>query len=259
MVLRHLLPALALSGGAAADCWNLQHPSDPRPDTLDPVPPTWRRPAWSHLTSTAPPAATTLAQAAPPRVCSVLHHGAKPDGKTLNTAAIHAALMECDAAGGGTVLLPGHGTYLSGPINMTGNHLTLEIAQGAVLRAATPLTQWPTATTNPDHGLNETGKPTMQPFIYAQNSVGVAVSGAGLIDAAGHGWWVRHCGPKTKRGERPFVIRFDHCTDVAIRDITITNQPFWTVRPIHPHAWSPWCDDLALLLTSVAAAACLFS
>ena len=52
-----------------------------------------------------------------------------------------------------------------------------------MLRAATAVGDWPMATTGPDHPLNSTGKPTRQPFIYAQNSAGVSLSGGGVIDA----------------------------------------------------------------------------
>ena len=117
-----LLPTTAL-----ADCWTNQHPTDPRPATLRPIPPTWRRPDWGHV----PPSATSAAVAArqrllwasppddlraspsegrrasPAKTCSVLAHGGKADNRTLNTAAIHAALAEC--AGAGSALLPGPG------------------------------------------------------------------------------------------------------------------------------------------------------
>ena len=198
-----LLPA------AVADCWSYQHPDDPRPETLDPIPSSWRRPPWGRVAPSpahprpvrslaphlAPHSALVLAEkvfarpqapalpAVPARVCSVAAHGGKADNATLNTAAIHAAIAECAAAGGGTITLPGPGVWLSGPINMTGDHLRLVVGEGAVLRAATAVDDWPMATTGPDHPLNSTGKPTRQPFIYAQNSAGVSLSGGGVIDA----------------------------------------------------------------------------
>jgi len=32
---------------------------------------------------------------------------------------------------------------------------------------------------------------------------------------------VLHCDPETKSLERPFVVRFDHCTDVAVHDVSL--------------------------------------
>ena len=49
-----------------------------------------------------------------------------------------------------------------------------------------------------------------------------------------------------KKQERPFVIRFDHCMDVAIRDINIINQPFWTIVPT-------WCTGVTIVNVSIMA------
>jgi len=37
---------------------------------------------------------------------NILDHGAKPDGKTINTAYIQDAIDACHENGGGTVLIP---------------------------------------------------------------------------------------------------------------------------------------------------------
>ena len=47
------------------------------------------------------------------------------------------------------------------------------------------------------------------------------VTDASLWLQAGHAWWVLHCDPETKGLERPFVVRFDHCTDVAVHDVSL--------------------------------------
>jgi polygalacturonase len=65
-----------------------------------------------------------------PAVFNVRDFGATGDGKTPDTKAIDAAIAACAKAGGGTVLFPA-GIYLSGTIHLQGNHLTLNVVEGA--------------------------------------------------------------------------------------------------------------------------------
>jgi polygalacturonase len=60
--------------------------------------------------------------------------GAAGDGKTLDTAAINAAIAAASDAGGGTVVFPA-GTYLSYSVRLR-SHITLHLEAGAVLLAA---------------------------------------------------------------------------------------------------------------------------
>jgi polygalacturonase len=66
----------------------------------------------------------------------VLNFGAVADGVTLDTAAIQRAIDAAATAGGGTVDLPA-GRYLSFTLHLR-SHVTLRLAAGAVLIAATP-------------------------------------------------------------------------------------------------------------------------
>ena len=61
----------------------------------------------------------------------VTSYGARPDGKTLNTAAIQAAVDACSAAGGGTVVVP-PGEYLTGTVFLKSN-LILHLDAGVFL------------------------------------------------------------------------------------------------------------------------------
>ena len=47
--------------------------------------------------------------------CNILDFGAKPDGITLNTSAIQAAIDQVSNAGGGRVTIP-NGVFKSGTI-----------------------------------------------------------------------------------------------------------------------------------------------
>ena len=55
------------------------------------------------------------------KVCDVTKFGAKGDNATKDTAAINAAISACK--GGGEILLPPPGRYLSGPFNLTDNQV----------------------------------------------------------------------------------------------------------------------------------------
>lgn len=62
-------------------------------------------------------------------------HGAKADGKVLDTKAIQAAIDEAHANGGGTVLFRSGKTYLSGSLVVKSN-VWLHVEQGSLLQAS---------------------------------------------------------------------------------------------------------------------------
>jgi polygalacturonase len=67
---------------------------------------------------------------------NIRDHGAKGDGKTLDTAAINKAIETAASKGGGTVYFPA-GTYLSFSIRLKSN-ITIHLDNGATLLAADP-------------------------------------------------------------------------------------------------------------------------
>ena len=134
--------------------------------------------------------------------------GAKGDGRTVDTAAINAAIEAAAAAGGGTVLLPA-GTYPSYSIHLK-SHVTLQLGAGATLLAAEP---------SPERGRYDAPEPNehdlYQDFGHShwQNSLiwgigleDVAILGPGRIDGAG----LTRRGPgarwSRKAGDRPLSM-----------------------------------------------------
>jgi polygalacturonase len=82
-------------------------------------------------------AAGLVAAAQPaPKLYDVRAHGAKGDGRALDTDAINAAIGAAAAAGGGTVYFPA-GTYLSFSVRLK-SHVALSLDAGATLLAADP-------------------------------------------------------------------------------------------------------------------------
>ncbi len=70
--------------------------------------------------------------AAEPARFDISQHGAVADGKTVNTTAIQAAIDQCAAGGGGTLVVP-KGEFLSGSLFLKPG-VNVELLEGAVLK-----------------------------------------------------------------------------------------------------------------------------
>jgi len=131
-------------------------------------------------------------------------YGAVADGITTNTTAIQNAINAANAAsGGGTVELPGPGTYLCGPLTLK-TKVNLQIDTGATLMML-PMSAWPNAGT---------------PFINGSSSTDLEISGGGTIDGQGAAWW----GPPTA-SSRPNFLNFSGCNRLLIQNIRLQNPP----------------------------------
>ena len=109
-------------------------------------------------------------------VFSVRFHGARGDGMSLDTAAINAAILAAEAAGGGVVTFP-PGDYLSHSVRLR-SRVTLRLEAGATLIAADP----PPVGENGGYDAPEPGEPNVyQDFGHSRfrNSL---VWGEGLED-----------------------------------------------------------------------------
>ena len=78
---------------------------------------------------------------------NISDHGAKGDGKTLETTSLQAAIDAATNAEAGTVVVP-KGMFLIGTVRLASN-VTLHLDEGAVLRGSRDLD---------DYGTPETGK-----------------------------------------------------------------------------------------------------
>ncbi|MCX5646054.1 MAG: glycoside hydrolase family 28 protein [Phycisphaerae bacterium] len=157
----------------------------------------------------------------------VREFGAKPDGQTLCTQAIQAALDRCSAEGGGTVYLP-PGRYLSGTILMKSG-VTLRLDGGCTLLASTSLNDYPpTAPALRSYTDNYTDKC----LIYGENLGRIAITGRGVIDGQGAAF-------KGPYQVRPYLIRLVECRDVAVEGVTMKNSPMWVQHYLA-------CDDVRI-------------
>ena len=113
---------------------------------------------------------------------NIFNYGAIADGLTLNTKSINKAIADCNAKGGGVVVIPG-GMWLSGPIEMKSN-VNLHIERDAILLFTKDFDQYPLV-----EGIFE-GKRSArnQSPIYGNNIENIAITGNGIIDGNGDVW-----------------------------------------------------------------------
>jgi polygalacturonase len=210
-------------------------------------------------------AARVRAPSFPARVFSILDHGAKADGTTLNTTAIARAIEACAKAGGGRVLVPA-GRFLTGAIHLKSN-VELHVAEGATLLFSTNPADYPIVFTRWE------GMELMNysPLVYAHKQKNIAVTGTGTLDGQGdakhwwpwkgrwggtvdHGWregmpnqrdaraklfeMVQNNVPVEKRvfGDgsylRPSFVQPYDCENVLIEGVKLRAAPFWIVHPV---------------------------
>ena len=146
----------------------------------------------------------------PDRTFNVMQFCAKGDGKTDDTAHLQAAIDAAAAAGGGTVLLPSGGTFVSNFLTVKASHIAIRI--DGTLAAQ----------------LRELYSDPKKSLITFSKSHDVELCGSGTIDGRGElgGWW----GTGGKKnvpaaGSRPRLVRFADCDTVFIHDITMRNSP----------------------------------
>jgi DNA sulfur modification protein DndE len=113
---------------------------------------------------------------------NIVQYGAKSDGQTLNSKAINQAIEICNAAGGGTVLIP-KGLWLTGPIVLKSN-VNLHLDKNALLQLSKNLDDYPIVLTTWE------GQDSYrcQAPIWGVDLENVGITGEGLIDGGGDAW-----------------------------------------------------------------------
>lgn len=134
-------------------------------------------------------AATLAAAPTPPGVFDVRAHGAKGDGKSLDTAAINAAIDAAAGNGGGTVHFPA-GDYLSFSIHLK-SHVALYLDAGATIVAAEPPADLssgydaPEANPGTDQYEDFGHSHWHNSLIWGENLVDISITGPGRIYGRG--------------------------------------------------------------------------
>jgi polygalacturonase len=168
--------------------------------------------------------------------------GALGDGRTLNTVAIQKAIDSLAANGGGSVIVS-PGVFITGTLQLRSN-IDLHIVRGGVLKGTSRLEEY-----------QSNGRRVG--LLFAQDVQNVSITGEGTLDGNGDSFMVldsakdlEHAGTgwtrqkeqfrKVQSGigdgplvpkDRPYqMIIFSACRNVTVRDVTVTNSPFWTVH-----------------------------
>lgn len=167
--------------------------------------------------------------------------GAAADGRTLDTAALQAAI-DAAADAGGTALVP-PGTYLTGSLFL-GSDMELHLEEGAVLLGSTRREDY--ATRRSRVAGVEMDWPAGVVNAFGQRNV--RITGDGAIDGNGPVWWDRYWGPDRKGGmradyerrglrwavdydcERPRNVIVHECENVELAGFASRRSGFWNVH-----------------------------
>ncbi len=170
------------------------------------------------MLTTAMLAAAGAAQAG---LFDVRQHGAKGDGKTLDSPAIQKAIDACADAGGGQVRL-GSGRYLSGTIHLKSD-VTLYLDAGARLIGTSDLEQYDQPKV-PDFMPEARWGKWHRGLILAEGQERIGIGGPGVIDG---NKVFDPTGEERMRGPHTFV--FVGCRDVTIRDVSFVDSANYAV------------------------------
>lgn len=198
----------------------------------------------------------------PDKEFDVTKYGAVPDGKTDCTEAFKQAVLDCNRAGGGRVVVP-EGTFLTGPVYLKSN-VNLFISKGAVIKFSTEKEKYLPVVFTRWEGVECMN---YSPLIYAFGEENIAVTGEGVLDGQGsnENWWSwkgnKESGwvkdmPRQKEGRdllfqmgekgippeerifgegfylRPNFVQPYKCKNVLIDGVTFKNSPMWFLNPV---------------------------
>ena len=179
------------------------------------------------------------------RSYNIRDFGARGDGKTLDTAAVQAAIDACHKEGGGMVLVPA-GVFLIGTIEMKSNVTLHIVAQGKLL--GTPDgKQYHAASTIPLRG-DSTLEDGNVGLIFAVNAENITIEGSGTIDGQGTQFRSERSGvpPPSGRGEndRPYHLLFYRCRNLRVRNIFLVACAYHSIRVVESSFF--WADSVRI-------------
>ncbi|GLT78111.1 hypothetical protein SLA2020_496570 [Shorea laevis] len=166
---------------------------------------------------------------------SITDFGAVGDGRTMNTKAFRAAIywIQHLRRRGGTLLYVPPGVYLTESFNLA-SHMTLYLAQGAVIKATQETWNWPLIAPLPSYGRGrELPGERYMSFIHGDGLRDVIITGEnGTIDGMGGVWW-NMWRDRTLQHTRPNLVEFLNSKNIIISNVIFQNSPFWNIHPVY--------------------------
>ncbi len=174
------------------------------------------------------------------------------------TDAIYRAIVECNKAGGGRVVVPA-GVWHTGAIHLLSN-VNLYVSEGATLKFNPDTQKYLPVVFTRIGGIECFN---YSPLIYAFEQENIAVTGKGTLDggASMENWWSwtkrgkkaaegqasgKYLDDLVKRGvpvkervlgasqyHRPNFVQPVRCRNVLIDGLTINNSPNWEINPVY--------------------------
>jgi hypothetical protein len=167
------------------------------------------------------------------RVYNIRSYGAKGDKRTLDTAAVQAAIDACTDDGGGTVLVPA-GTFTIGTVELKSN-VTLHIAASGTLLGSGDGKQYHAVDAIPLHG-DTTLNDGNWALLFAVHAKNVTIEGPGTIDGQGAQFHsaVRGATPPSGIGgnKRPYHVLVYQCENFTVRNISLLDCAYHSIRII---------------------------
>lgn len=165
--------------------------------------------------------------------------GARPDGHTLNTAAIQKAIDECAESGGGVVRFS-PGKYLTGSLFLKKN-VNLQIDKGVEILGSQSIADYPEIDTRVA-GI-EMKWPAALINIIGQEKA--AVTGKGIVNAQGKPFWDYYWNLRKEYeakglrwivdydAKRPRTLLVAESSDIVIKGPEFRQAGFWTIQLLY--------------------------
>jgi hypothetical protein len=168
------------------------------------------------------------------RIYNVREFGAKGDGKTVDTAAVQAAIDACHRDQGGVVLVPA-GDFVVGTLTLRSN-LTLRLAAQGRLLGSDKAEDYHAGEGVPPGNGNKV-------LLSAADCQNIIIEGPGTIDGRGRTFFTGKgdgTSPQAVRNQdkdsvkpnvdRPHLVIFSRCENIRMKDVFLTESGYHCVR-----------------------------
>lgn len=163
--------------------------------------------------------------------------GAIGDGKTDNAAAIQKAIDTCSEKGGGTVLIPSGGIFMTGPFSLK-SHVDFHVSASATVLANPDEMVYTQSAFKENYGEGSI-------WMGGKDAINVTISGQGTIDGNGTAFM----GPEEKAtyvlkefdmfDRRPHLFTPINFRNLIIKDVTFKDSAYWCLHLVG-------CDDVII-------------